>query len=325
VKLSNSSILTFGIPLIALILTIIFSLPISGANPNLIANSDEDIEAGEFCVDCHDEQESSLHGTLHEPAMIAHGQEISCINCHSDAAVHVEDPNIDNIGSPGNMDEAGVLAVCTQCHQPHMALDNTGFDPHISEGLACTSCHNIHQGQDKLLIDDKLAFCGECHQAVINQFVKTSNHPLTDGAVSCLSCHDFTGKLQPAFAHGSSANCYSCHPMEGGPYLYEHQAASSFATEGSSGCVDCHSPHGSSNDKLLNRPNNVLCQQCHGTPARHYVAHGGIGKMFNCTECHTEMHGSNDNRGLLDPNLGLKLASTVGDCMDCHRTRFLTR
>lgn len=316
----RSDILAFATPAALFLVFLSFSFPISGANPNIIMNSDEDIEAGEFCLDCHDIDELALPGTAHEPIMLAHQIEISCISCHSGAAVHVEDPTVDNIGNPANLKTGEVLGVCTQCHQPHMELDNIGFDVHTSEGLSCLSCHSIHGGQEKLLVDDKLQFCSECHTAVANQFIKTSNHPLLDGAVSCISCHDFTGKLQPAFAHGASANCASCHPMQGGPFLYEHEPTSSFSTEGE-GCVACHMPHGSSNDRLLTRPsNNLLCKQCHGTPARHINLPSGHDltlSSYNCIECHSAVHGSNDNRNFLDPNLGAKVGSGPGSCF-CH-------
>ncbi|HEX2897539.1 MAG TPA: cytochrome c3 family protein [candidate division Zixibacteria bacterium] len=315
----KANLMAFGLPGILFITFLFYSLPTSGANKNLYSNSPEDIEAGEMCKDCHDDYDSGLIGTAHASAMLPHKLEINCINCHSGAAVHIEDPKVDNIGSPEHMDAGGVLAVCTQCHQPHMQLDNTGFDPHLGEGLSCISCHSIHEGAEGLLQDDKMAFCGECHQTVVNQFARNSNHPLTDNAVSCISCHDFTGKIEPMFAHGASSNCASCHPMEGGPYLFEHDATSSFVTEGNGGCISCHMPHGSPNDKLLSRPNNMLCQQCHGTPPGHRnlpLGHATL-NSDNCMDCHSELHGSNMNRWLLDPSLGAKVGSGPGTCF-CH-------
>jgi DmsE family decaheme c-type cytochrome len=316
--------MALGAPGVLFIMFLCFSLPSSGANSNSYRNSPEDIEAGELCQNCHDESETNLAGTAHAMGTLPHKLEISCVSCHTGAAVHVEDPNVDNIGSPTSADNGTVLSICTQCHQPHMQLDNTGMDPHISEELSCISCHSIHKGTDGLLRDDKLAFCGECHTAVVNQFTRNSNHPLTDNAVSCISCHDFTGKLEPMYAHGASANCASCHPMEGGPYLFEHGATSSFATEGNGGCVTCHMPHGSPNQRLLTRPDNMLCQQCHGTPPLHVnlpLGHINLGPQgvsgFDCMECHSDVHGSNNNRWLLDPNLGAKVGSGAGSCF-CH-------
>ncbi len=313
----KSNFLTFGIPGLFLFMIFALSLPESQANSNKLENSPEDTKAGEICKDCHEDYQSGLAGSAHGVALLSHKIEINCISCHSGAAGHVENPNVENIGNPGSLAVGGVLAVCTQCHLPHLQLDNTGFDPHVGEGLSCLSCHSIHKGEDRLLRDDKTKFCGECHQGVESQFARNSNHPLKDNAVSCISCHDFTGKLEPAFAHGASANCASCHAMEGGPFLYEHDATSSFAAEGGSGCISCHMPHGSPNAQLLSRPDDLLCQQCHGTPAGHVTAHGGRGVSSDCMECHSEMHGSNDNRWLLDPDLGAKVGTGAGSCF-CH-------
>jgi len=159
-------------------------------------------------------------------------------------------------------------------------------------------------------------FCGKCHVAVVNQFRLVSNHPLTDGNVSCMSCHDFTGSNEPMYGHGGNADCYQCHPQQSGPHLYEHEAGSSFGPEGE-GCIACHSPHGSNNDRLLNQPDERLCFQCHGVPPLHRTQHDGIGTQFACMDCHSAVHGSDDNRALLDPQMGTRIGGQAGSCF-CH-------
>lgn len=303
-------------PAILLSLGMFLSIPSSEANPTYNSFTEADFEADESCLDCHDEYDANLLATAHQLGTFPHNLDMMCISCHSGAAEHIEDPTVDNIGNPANSSHTDVLSACSQCHQPHMELDNTGFDPHLAEGLSCSSCHSVHSGTRNLMLDENEEFCGKCHTAVITQFKKVSNHPVTDGNVSCLSCHDFTGKLSPAFGHGATANCYSCHPLQSGPFLFEHEAASSFSTEGE-GCVSCHSPHGSSNERLLTRTNNMLCRQCHATPPAHFTAHSGEGALYDCMDCHSAVHGSNINRGLLDPNLGSKVGSGPGSCF-CH-------
>ena len=64
------------------------------------------------------------------------------------------------------------------------------------------------------------------------------------------------------------------------------------------GCVICHSPHGSSNNRmLLQATTQQNCLQCHGDfPAFHDQTAGAV--FTNCLNCHTEIHGSNHNRFL---------------------------
>jgi predicted CXXCH cytochrome family protein len=70
------------------------------------------------------------------------------------------------------------------------------------------------------------------------------------------------------------------------------------------GCVTCHDPHGSSNERMLVVKTPMLCQRCHvatrhpstiydqaliNTSVRVYAR--------SCVTCHTNMHGSNHPSG----------------------------
>ncbi len=223
------------------------------------------------------------------------------------------------IGNPAVMEPVGVEKVCTGCHEAHLQAHTAGFDPHVGLDLSCTSCHSIHGGSRNLLIDEAGGFCGTCHVAVVNEFRKRSNHPLTGQNVGCIDCHSFSASSEPDYGHGSNATCFNCHPLESGPFLFEHEAANSFTPEGG-GCVACHSPHGSSNERLLNQPDNRLCLQCHGAPPGHLTAHDGDLAGYACMDCHSDVHGSYDNLYLLDPQLGSKLGSGPDGCF-CHYYR----
>ena len=93
-------------------------------------------------------------------------------------------------------------------------------------------------------------------------------------------------------------------------------SVSSFTPQGE-GCVSCHNPHGSSNERLLAQPGDLTCLQCHGTPPNHRIRHDGLGTQFACIECHSDMHGSYDNRAFLDPQLGIKISGSPQACF-CH-------
>ncbi len=262
----------------------------------------------EVCLDCHDEMAESIQGTTHEHPAVA------CASCHK-GSEHADDPSTDNITVPTKDTEEGQLATCTSCHQPHLEMDQVGFDPHQTAGLACASCHTVHKQSTRLLVDNSGEFCEKCHTGVTRQFARRSAHPVEEDLMACWSCHDFGSNI-PDLGHGSSETCLTCHADVGGPFLHEHEAGSSFSPE-AGGCISCHAPHGSSNEMLLKQPGSGLCQQCHGTPPRHRTQHDGIGVAFACVDCHSEIHGSNEHSKFLDPMLEVKVGDGPDACF-CH-------
>jgi len=269
----------------------------------------------ETCLMCHDGMDRL---GMHKLGSLGGKPEkaLACVSCHSGGETHVDDPSRENIGNPATMTTGAVETVCATCHQPHLELDNVGYDPHRQLDLTCSSCHRVHGEQDGLLIDDQAEFCGSCHVSAANEFQRRSNHPVLDGIVTCVSCHDFVGRTPPGYAHGQAAVCADCHAEQTGPFLFEHEAGSSFSIEGS-GCIACHRPHGSPNERLLNQPGNAMCRQCHGLPPGHLTAHGGAYAALDCMDCHSAVHGSNDNRSLLDSRLGILLGDGPDGCF-CH-------
>ena len=287
---------------------------------SLPAQSEEIAVDDETCLACHDGLELTLRGTTHalSSEMTKPATTVACVSCHSNSEVHIEDPNKENIGNPARMTGVDAIGACITCHQPHHEMGIPGADPHAGKEIGCVECHSVHNAYEGLLVDESAGFCGKCHVSTVNQFRSRSNHPVADGNVTCISCHDFTGKNEPDFGHGSSANCFSCHADYSGPHMYEHQAASSFSTEGGGGCITCHRPHGSPNERLLAQPGDMLCKQCHGVPPLHRTFHNGIGSQYGCIECHSAVHGSDDNPGLLDDFLGTKLTGDPTGCY-CHK------
>ena len=99
--------------------------------------------------------------------------------------------------------------------------------------------------------------------------------------------------------------CLKCHTDKRGPFLFEHAAVRV------DGCEACHSPHGSTNARLLKRPVLfTLCLECHtgqsgfgltgdGIPTQSASHNMADPKYRNCTTCHVRIHGSNADERFL--------------------------
>jgi len=265
------------------------------------------------CLECHDGYDATLAESTHRlgTALPEPGGTLGCVSCHQDGKAHVEDPSTENMFNPAVDDPRRVVRVCSGCHNPHIESEDIVSDHLARAGFTCTDCHKVHEPGAT-----GTELCESCHAAMINQFSGTSAHPVIGKELGCIDCHS-VGERSPSYqSEGGSVDCVGCHPDYSGPHRYEHEAAWSFTTEGS-GCTACHSVHSSVNDRLLRRPGNGLCRQCHGVPPLHRVTHDGLGSKYDCLECHSEIHGSNDNSHLLDPQLGSKISGGPDGCF-CH-------
>ncbi len=274
---------------------------------------EEEVESS-VCVDCHDEQALNLKHTLHaDAALDLNG--LSCVSCHSGASVHIEDPSTDNITNPSRLDIAALGTLCSSCHMPHNDLDGGGFNAHVDGAVGCLDCHSVHSpatNSNKLLIAPEGELCLGCHSDVEVEFDRRSRHPVSEGNVLCLSCHDFTGQDIGGVSSGSGGMCGNCHAEHTGPFPYEHEATVSYTPE-AGGCLECHNPHGSEVNHLLKERNNDVCLQCHIEPPKHQTEHGGLAKGRSCVTCHSEIHGSFSDKHFLPSNL----QTVVGYFRDC--------
>jgi len=297
-----------------LIIILVLTTGVAASNWPAQAQSSEVDD--ETCLACHDGYDTELSNTAHRLMTEGTASPVQCVSCHSGAAIHVEDPTTENIGNPASALPHVTEGTCTSCHQGHVMARTAGYDPHFGQDISCTDCHQVHTTHEHQLLDEEAGFCADCHTGIVSQFERRSNHPLTQEAVSCISCHDFSGNLNIAVGHGAGANCYSCHAEQAGPYLYEHEATSTFSTHGD-GCLSCHNAHGSPNEGLLTQHTQGLCRQCHGVPPMHLTQHGGIGNQHDCIVCHSEVHGSYTSRSFLDPDMGIKVGDDPDGCY-CH-------
>jgi DmsE family decaheme c-type cytochrome len=145
--------------------------------------------------------------------------------------------------------------------------------------------------------------CFRCHLDVQAQFHFPQHHPVLEGKMNCVDCHDPHGPdiMKPAGGLAMARlneSCANCHREQTKPMIFEHAALRE-------GCTTCHTPHGSVNAKLLTIRDFNLCLRCHtqtpsptapaGTFFIGNVDHSGFLRFGACwtAGCHVAVHGSN--------------------------------
>jgi DmsE family decaheme c-type cytochrome len=283
-------------------------------------STSELIEQSQTCLDCHEDFDLTLKDTPHQLSRtgdLSSPVAVGCISCHDGWAVHLDDPSAENIESVADLSPADQQAVCSRCHLTAHQAGMATSDPHARLDLTCTSCHQAHvaksgENETGSLVKE----CRDCHFAVAAEFNRRSAHPLNSGNIRCVDCHNLSGLNDEMFNTGLDWGCQNCHGETSGPFVFEHRVTYGHLVDGG-GCTECHHPHGSPNDRLLKQPRQGLCLQCHGMPPGHARAHSGFVANTDCVVCHSQIHGSNDNRLLLDPELNLLY---TGNCYQsgCH-------
>ena len=278
-------------------------------------------EGADTCLGCHDDVSSTYSGaaifkTKHafrKDARAPFGPGgLQCEACHGPGARHAASKNPDSINSlkpTSSQTPQERSQPCLGCHQAGARI-GWHASSHERSNLACSDCHRMHQehGDPVLVKTSQPEVCFTCHRQKRADFQKTSTHPVRFGLMSCSDCHAVHGPTSnTALLVKPSLNqtCYSCHAEKRGPLLWEHQPV----TED---CSLCHSAHGSVRSALLTKSPPLLCQQCH-SPAGHpsfaltsqslpggppAAAAGSIYLVAgSCTNCHSQVHGSNHPAG----------------------------
>jgi len=256
--------------------------------------------ATDVCQTCHQEVwDKHFANTPH--AALLKGDLHGCQACHGPAQAHVDgggDPT--KIIRFEKLSPAETAAICTKCHQSSLETQNFAKSEHLANGVSCTSCHSPHKSTDVnfLLVKRQTDLCYGCHSAQKAEFARPYRHRVDSGLIQCSDCHNPHGTQvghQVRAAAGQFAVCTKCHTDTMGPFVFEHAPVK---TEDS--CLNCHTPHGSTNPRLLQVNNiNFLCLRCH-TPNMNGAAGQPIGPVHDqaakyqaCTMCHTQIHGSN--------------------------------
>lgn len=239
-------------------------------------------------------------------------EQLGCQGCHGPGSLHVESGG----KQPGGMItfntkiDPSVKADNARCLTCHNGGQQAFWraSTHAFRGLACTDCHTVmrdvsprfnlaaaRRASPFLIERPETQVCLRCHLRKRMQMNLPSRMPLREGLMTCTDCHNPHGGPYPQMLRGATVDevCYQCHAEKRGPFLWTHPPVMM-------NCDNCHTPHGSVNRFLLKVNEPRLCQQCHigtfhpGTPA-------GIGTVFvfnrACTNCHSQIHGSNSPGG----------------------------
>jgi DmsE family decaheme c-type cytochrome len=270
----------------------------------------------EVCKACHATQFDKFSQTQMGKIFLfnarTEAEKQACESCHGPGSNHVTAGGGRGVGGMLTFrKDSGETAerqnqACLGCHQRGIQT-YWAASPHASRGMACVNCHTImEKTSDRyqlVKVDDKTVFgskraqtevCAQCHLQRRAQLLRSSHMPLREGKLTCTDCHNPHGTPNPAQLKQTSVNenCYTCHTERRGPFLYEHPPAFE-------NCTNCHDPHGSVNDRLLKVTDPRLCTQCH--MGGHPSTPRGRNSVFffnrSCTNCHSQIHGSNHPAG----------------------------
>ena len=268
------------------------------------------------CLKCHDESSKfpvlSIFKTRHaQPAdPRTPFAKLQCEACHGPGGPHAEEvpegqkqAPIRTFGLKSPVPATEQNQACLGCHQDQARISWKG-SPHGGNDVPCAACHKVHAEHDAVLkVATQPEVCYACHKVQRAEFDKPSVHPVRFAQMQCSSCHEVHGAMAEHLLVKPTLNetCYTCHAEKRGPFLWEHAPVVEK-------CTNCHVPHGSTHPTLLAKRAPLLCQECHSQVGHPSVARTGAGLPGGnasgfllsgaCTNCHSQVHGSNDPSGV---------------------------
>ena len=251
-----------------------------------------------------------LKTTLIMASLIAASALILVISCGTVRRVVVPPPVIAGAEYVG-------IETCALCHEKmvedfkytgHARIRIQGEGERLV-GRGCESCHGagslhleVGGGRGKFIVNPSKdpEACFQCLLEKKALFRLQYHHPIIEGRISCVSCHNTHGqddfKARGMFVARENETCFQCHREQARPHVFEHEALRE-------GCTVCHNAHGSINEKMLNERDNNLCLKCHAQlAAPGTIVMGDFSHTTRLMEgtcwsagCHTAVHGSNLN------------------------------
>jgi DmsE family decaheme c-type cytochrome len=320
---------TLALTLLGLALTL-GVVPVSAQPQQVAASMSPAADAGtRTCLTCHG-SDPKVTAILKSPMAVVGDPRTpfaqgGCVSCHGPSANHIamKAPFPDIVfAGPHKSSAKDRNEVCLSCHQGNPMVMNWEGSGMQRAGVACTDCHVAHAAKDPVMVKaTQPQICFTCHQDIRADTYKYSHHPIREGLVVCSDCHNpmgGPGDTKDLKEFTVNQTCYNCHADKRGPLLWEHQPVRD-------NCLNCHTPHGSNQPRLMIEPTSFLCSSCHSSEANtsggafgggHGVVaagpSGGLRPGFNagsvffnsapmsqrgCLNCHSQVHGSNSPAG----------------------------
>ena len=264
------------------------------------------------CLGCHTGQDSTLAGGVHWTGDAHDGAAaiVACTDCHAGDPKHwEEDPVANPMTNPSKVGATAEAHICAACHQNAHQQNMLEKNVHAANDVSCSGCHLVHRSKHaSLLKAPEKSLCLDCHGRAAGQFARPYRHPVAEGVVRCSECHTNIDRTARVLSYNrSNEACAKCHTEFAGPFPYEHQATLDHSTD-EGGCLSCHDPHGSSFPRMVKQPyappHFQLCSQCHSVPRHNSnTVHGTTFAGVPCNDCHTDIHGSYDNRLFVNESL----------------------
>lgn len=283
----------------------------SGQSPEHppVKTSDSGPSDSAICVECHADRASGqvVHAAVQAGCDTCHAVEKDdeetqvrltldgndlCFTCHEDKKPQ---PNQVTLHSPVRRE------LCIVCHEPHSTQA-----PHL-----------LRKGTESRLPAENL--CLSCHGEIAAQIQKPVQHAAVD--MGCSTCHT-THKSEPSnqpegtfhLVEGQPALCLSCHDVAGAALKKAH-SNQPFAT---SSCTECHNPHGSDRQKLINSFAHSpfvdgMCDVCHADTQGGNVVLVEGARQANCLSCHSDVEEKLSQTKI--PHAALQLEP---GCTGCH-------
>ena len=282
-------------------------------------------DATQICFSCHDGLVPVNARSSHQ--IVSEGK---CVSCHDP---HASDNKMNLLQSENQL--------CFSCHKELAQKIAQNKVPHSPVSDDCLTCHSPHASADNpsLLQAKAPELCLQCHDASKKTFkIQHVNYPVEQA--DCTSCHNPHGSNTQAMLYDnvheplSQRMCKQCHEQP--------TSATPFATLKNSfelcqgchydmmndtfnkdrihwpvvdqvGCLNCHTPHASSEAKLMKAPLKQVCNTCHSDTVarqeRSLTKHQPI-EDGECSTCHAP-HSSNN------PFI-LNEGSVINICGQCH-------